>query len=111
MGLASARGPGRHPGQVLLPYAGETGGNAQPGVHGGDRVDKGVGSVRLAVAGEAHQLRQAGQLPVGRRTVIPQDHRQQYRVGKAMAHAVQAAQSVGDGVDVAHTGAGEGEPA
>lgn len=43
------------------------------------------------------------------RTVIPQDHRQQYRVGKAVAHAVQAAQSVGDGVDVAHTGAGKGE--
>ena len=43
-----------------------------------------------------------------RRAVVSQNHGQQHRVGEAVTHAVQPAQRVGNGVDVAHTGAGEG---
>ena len=100
---------GRHGADVLLADAVEVGGDAHLCVHLVDPVDEGAGELGVACALKAADAGELGELRVRGGPVGAQDVGEDDGVRQAVRRAVEAAQAVGDAVDVSDVAAGEGD--
>ena len=84
-------------------------GDAHALVHGIDLGDEGLGFGFVTALGhEAGKLRKPGKPGIHLFAVILQHDGQNHRVGQAVGRAVKAAQGMGNGMDIAYAGPGEG---